>query len=150
MSQVDTAGGAIAQKLRVLADMAIDAYLADVRTFAKQQFYQWNDPAIESGHDAVWARVRRTLFFQWEDTNFPLGWGDVHGANFDHLSRMLAETEADITKGLPQSTVLTASVTDIAAAFYKMGSAKNRKAVRAPLWPKGNCYFILNTVIQEA
>lgn len=46
--------------------------------------------------------------------------------------------------------MLTASVTDIAAAFYKMGSAKNRKAVRAPLWPKGNCYFILNTVIQEA
>ncbi|KAI0362896.1 hypothetical protein BV20DRAFT_1058536, partial [Pilatotrama ljubarskyi] len=145
LSRVEEAGGPSEYKLHALADMAIEAYLVDVHKFAKEQFERWNDPFIAAGEDAIWARVRRTQFFQWETDKFTLGWGGPDGKNYARLTRMVAATEADVPHGLPPASPPTASIEDLAALFYKMGSSKTRKGVHAPLWPQGDCYYVLNT-----
>lgn len=136
-------------ELRLLADIAINAYVADTRELIQVQFHAFNDPHLEAGD--LWAKVRLTEFKRWRaNADRPLAYDGTRGANLLHLTRMLSETEGDIPRGLPLSAKSKSSAADFARSLYRMGTAKTRRSVRPPLWSKGTCYPVLSTVISEA
>lgn len=142
---------ALGRELRVLADIAVGAFIQDVRDLVRTQIRAVIFPILEDktaeGYPAAFSR--RVALKKWLDVEHPLDWGDEATT---HVLLVQAVTQGPIeaARGLPSSDRGQQSVEDLVNHFFHVGTTTGFAALRPPIWNKGQCWPILRAAVVES
>lgn len=138
----------VTSQLRSLAEMAIDAYIHDVRELVRAALESARRDMEDHDPNQLWMKTRLTNHERWKKVDKPLDWGSER-QTYATLVRVVSPTEEDHARGLPKSPKHSCSPRDFVDRLYKAGTSLTANGVRAPLWNKGACWPILRTIISE-
>ncbi|KAI0665777.1 hypothetical protein C8Q78DRAFT_1063237 [Trametes maxima] len=136
---------------RVLADIAIRAYVEDVITLVDKQLWAEIKPALDArdGDDYQEALRRQNAFKVWRALEYPLDWGD-YSLTCTTITKMVSATQAEAAaRGLPKSAKGQWSVADFVAHLFHIGVTMGLNAIRPPVWNRGAFWPILRAAVTE-
>lgn len=142
---------ALGRQLRVLANIAVEAFIADVRDIVRTQIRAEILPILEDrnaeGYSA--ARTRRMALIKWLEIEHPLDWGQ-DAATHVILVQAVARDSIQAARGLPSSNRGQQSVEDLVKHFLHVGRTTGLAALRPPIWNKGQCWPVLRAAVAQA
>ena len=141
----------LTDELRVLARIAVDAYVQDVVELVRSAF-ESEASAIDSDETnpgRIWLQTRKSELAKWQDQDYPLDWGDSQ-ATYQRLTRILSAARQDIPNGLPKSARGSTTDLDFVARLYKCGTSHGPRGVKSPMWWRSSSLPVMRTAIAEA
>ncbi|OJT03814.1 hypothetical protein TRAPUB_5544 [Trametes pubescens] len=142
---------AVGRELRVLADIAVGAFLDDVRDLVRTQIRAEILPILDNkdadGYSS--AKTRRLSLRKWLEIEHPLDWGEDAGTHII-LVQAVARDAIQAARGLPSSNRGQLSVDHLVDHFLHVGKSTGLAALRPPIWNKGQCWPVLRAAVTQA
>ena len=135
----------INQKLRILGEIAVQAYIDDVKEMVRREIKAVKKDAGKHPHrhNVHWVKARWNNCNQWLKSDHPLSFGRDHNT-INTLSRTVAEEDDDrIIAPLPLAREDSISPHSFASRLYNISLAQTRQAVVAPVWREGAAYPVV-------
>ena len=142
----------INQKLRILGEIAVQAYIDDVKEMVRREIKAVKKDAGKHPHrhNVHWVKARWNNCNQWLKSDHPLSFGRDHNT-INTLSRTVAEEDDDrIIAPLPLAREDSISPHSFASRLYNISLAQTRQAVVAPVWREGAAWHTLRVAVAHA
>ncbi|KAI0360240.1 hypothetical protein OH77DRAFT_1444810 [Trametes cingulata] len=140
----------IGRELRLLADIVMRAFTADVLDLVTSQVRAEIDPILaDRGHDDLLAaRTRRTALRKWLEVEHPLDWG-VQADTRVVLTQAVSRDPIEAARGLGKSARGQMSVKDFVDILMRIATTSGMRSVRPPVWNRGQCWPGLRTAYND-
>ncbi len=141
----------IGREVRLLADIAVGAFVDDVLELVSSHVRAEILPVLQdrSADGYMAARTRKEALKKWLSVEHPLDWG-VDADTHILLTQVVSRDQVEAARSLPKSARGQLSVQDFVDILFHVGTTTGLRAVRPPLWNKGQCWPVLRAAVTEA